>query len=465
VKPTPHNLRRSFRAGARDALSDARLGAALRKTTDLLLDKRAAAAEACAGFGELRDWGRARKWEASGRLVKLAREFAGRVEAAGGRVHFARDATDVAEVVTRIARDRGARTAVKAKSMTAEEVELNDALEAAGTEVTETDLGEFIIQLAGEKPSHIMAPAIHRDRSQVGELFHRTLGTEPGLDVESLVAAARAALRKRFLAADLGITGANFAVAETGTLVLVTNEGNGRMATTLPPVHIALVGIDKVIPRLSDVPGLLALLTRSASGQAISTYVTLVTGPRRAGEEEGPEELHVVLLDNGRSRIAEGPFREMLHCLHCGACLNHCPVYRAVGGHAYESPYPGPMGDVLSPLLWGIEAFPDLPDACTLCGRCQEACPVRIPLPAFHRELRRLTARPQRRVARLLAAAASSPALYRLGIGFVRRALRRPAWIGGRGFAASWGSCRELPCPAAEPSFRAWWKGRKGSSR
>ncbi|MBI5018498.1 MAG: lactate utilization protein [Deltaproteobacteria bacterium] len=465
MNPKNCSRRGSFRSGAFDALADERLGAAVRKTADLLRDKRAAVADAFPGFEALRDWGRARKSEGSGRLEEGAREFANRVEAAGGRVHFARDASDVAEVLTRIAGDRGACTAVKAKSMTAEEVGLNEALEAAGIEVTETDLGEFIIQLAGEKPSHIMAPAIHRDRGQVGELFHRALGTEPGLDVEALVAAARAALRTRFLAADLGITGANFAVAETGTLVLVTNEGNGRMATTLPPVHVALVGIDKVIPRLSDVPGLLALLTRSASGQPISTYVTLVTGPRRPGEEEGPEELHVVLLDNGRSAIARGPFREMLHCLHCGACLNHCPVYRAVGGHAYASPYPGPMGDVLSPLLWGIEAFPDLPDACTLCGRCQEACPVRIPLPMFHRELRRLAARPKRRVTRLLAAAAASPVLYRLGVGLLRRALRRPAWIPRRGLIAAWCSCRELPRPGAEPTFRAWWTERKGGRR
>ena len=357
-------------------------------------------------------------------------------------------------------------SAVKSKSMTAEEISLNEALLDAGVTVTETDLGEFIIQLAGEKPSHIVAPAIHKNREQVAGLFHEVLGSEPGLDVAGLVRVARKALRKRFLAADIGITGANFAVAQTGTIAIVTNEGNGRLTSALPPVQIAVVGIDKIIPKLSDLPGFLTLLTRSATGQPVSSYVTIITGPRRDGEEEGPRELHVVLLDNGRSSLASGQFREMLHCLHCGACLNSCPVYRAVGGHAYESVYPGPMGDVLSPLLWGMEAYADLPDACTLCGRCAEVCPMRIPLPEYHRKLRVVRAGLKGGAFKAQAPAmlAQHPLLYRAGLGVMRRVLSR-----GRGLPASmsagapgaWTLCRELPHPQEVPRFSLLVKDRK----
>jgi L-lactate dehydrogenase complex protein LldF len=458
-----------FRAASAKSIADTMLGAAIRKTADILLNRRVASISEYPGFEALRDWGRSRKLQVSGGLEHYTREFARGVERAGGVVHFARNAADVAEVVTLIARRRGARTAVKSKSMTAEEVGLNEALAKAGVEVTETDLGEFIIQLAGEKPSHILAPAIHKDRAQVGQLFHETLGIEPGLDVEGLVAAARAALRKRFLTADLGITGANFAIAETGTLVLVTNEGNGRMTTTLPPVHVAIVGIDKIIPRLSDLPGFLTLLTRSASGQTISSYVTAITGPRKPNEDEGPEELHVVLLDNGRSALVGGPFREILHCLHCGSCLNVCPVYRVVGGHAYESVYSGPMGDVISPLLWGMEAYNDLPDACTLCGRCADACPVRIPLPDYHRKLRVLRAQAGERLAATAAAAATAcPGLYRGGLTALRSLLGpRAEDLGGRlpgSLLGAWTSCRDLPRPQAEQSFRGWWQQRERGS-
>ena len=460
----PHD----FRKASASAVADKVLGAAIRKTADIFISRRAASIAEFAGFEDLRDWGRSCKLEVSGRLEEYALEFANRIEAAGAVVHFAHDAAEATEIATGIAVKRGARTAVKSKSMTAEEISLNEAMLPAGVTVTETDLGEFIIQLADEKPSHILAPAIHKDRNQVAQLFHKTLGTPPGLDVSDLVCAARKTLRDRFLAAEIGITGANFAVAETGALVLVTNEGNGRMATTLPPVQIAILGIDKIIPRISDLPGFLTLLTRSASGQAITSYITIITGPRKPGEEEGPEELHVVLLDNGRSPLARGPFREILHCLHCGACLNQCPVYRAVGGHAYESVYPGPMGDVLSPLLWGMKAYPDLPDACTLCGRCAEACPVRIPLPEYHRKLRILRAEGQKRwTADASAAIAANPLLYRTGLGLLRQiTAHHKGLLNGRtgGTLGSWTTCRELPRPGAGPGFRAWWRDRERGS-
>ncbi len=413
--------RKPFRQACRDALADRQLGAAVEKTCGVLERLRAAAVAAHPDFESLREWGRGRKAAVSADLAGHAAVFAGRARAAGAAVHFAADAREATAIAARIARAQGLREAVKAKSMTAEEIGLNEALEAAGTRVTETDLGEFIIQLAGERPSHILAPAIHRSRGQVAELFARELGSPPGADVGELIAAARAALRQRFLAADLGVTGANFAVAETGTVALVTNEGNGRMATSLPRVQIAVLGLEKVIPTLADLPGFLTLLTRSASGQTISSYATLVTGPTRPGEGEGPEELHLILVDNGRSAIAAGPCREILHCLHCGSCLNHCPVYRAVGGHAYASAYTGPMGDVLSPLLWGREAYPDLPQACTLCGRCGEVCPVRIPLPAYHRRLRRGSSGA---LFRALARVPRHPGPYRAALGLARRLLR-----------------------------------------
>jgi L-lactate dehydrogenase complex protein LldF len=314
--------------------------------------------------------------------------------------------------------------------------------------------------------------AVGRRTYEFCEYLHEVLGTPPGLDIEGLVTAARHALRERFLSADLGITGANFAVADTGTLVLVTNEGNGRMTTTLPAVQIAIVGIDKIIPGIADLPDFLKLLIRSATGQVSSSYVTVITGPRRPGEEEGPEALHVVLLDNGRSALAGGPFREMLHCLHCGACLNACPVYQAVGGRAYESVYPGLMGDVISPLLWGMEAFSDLPDACTLCGRCAEVCPMRIPLPDFHRKLRVL--REEGKVgatvaAHALASAAACPALYQGGLGVLRRFFGKSKGALGDhiigGLLGNWALCRDLPRSQKGESFRTWWGNRRQGLR
>jgi len=263
----------------------------------------------------------------------------------------------------------------------------------------------------------------------------------------------------KFLAADMGITGGNFAIADTGAIVLLSNEGNIRMATTLPRIQLAVVGIDKIIPEMADMPKFLALLARSAAGQTISSYLSIVTGPRRAGEEEGPEQLHIILLDNGRSRIAKGPYREILHCLHCGACLSHCPVYRAVGGHAYQAVYPGPMGSVLSPLISGLEIYADLPNACTLCGRCAEVCPVCVPLPDYLRDLRSDVNKPPLMM-KMAAFGAHTPSLYRLGMIAMRQMLKK----GVKGLMApalkEWTVCREPPEPQAGESFRDWWKTR-----
>jgi L-lactate dehydrogenase complex protein LldF len=449
----------NFRQTSRAAVQNSPVIAAVRKTADLLTVKRALAVADTPDFEALRDYGRARKLEISGDLEKYVQSFAANAQAAGAFVYRAQDAATVARLAIKIAADNGAITAVKGKSMTAEEVELNEALEAAGVTVTETDLGEFIIQLANEKPSHIMAPAIHRNRAQVSELFTERLGTPPDLGTEALVAAARQHLRAKFLTADMGITGGNFAIAATGSLVLVSNEGNIRMATTLPRLQLAVVGIDKIIPAMADLPQFLTLLTRSAAGQTISSYVSIITGPRRTGEEEGPEQLHIILLDNGRSRIAKSPYREILHCLHCGACISHCPVYRAVGGHAYQATYPGPMGSVLSPLIAGLTIYADLPNACTLCGRCAEVCPVRVPLPDYLRGLRSDVNKPPLMM-KLAAWGAHTPALYRLGMMVMRQLLKK----GGRRLMApalqEWLVCREAPEPQAGESFRAWWKTR-----
>jgi L-lactate dehydrogenase complex protein LldF len=303
-----------------------------------------------------------------------------RLESLGVTVHRAAGPEEACAAVVGIATDEGVRLAVKSKSMATEEIHLNAALQAAGVEVVETDLGEYIIQLAREMPSHIIAPAIHKTVAEVARLFSREAGAELPAERTTLCNFARERLREVFLAADMGITGANFLAADTGTIVLVTNEGNGRMCTSLPRVHVAVVPVEKVVPRLADLGVVLPLLTRSATGQPLSTYVSMVTGPRRPGEIDGPERMHVVFLDHNRRALVGTPYEEMLACVRCGACLNVCPVYRRIGGHAYGGVYSGPMGAILTPLLSAGEEGRDLPFASSLCGACSEACPVGIPL-------------------------------------------------------------------------------------
>ena len=454
---------RNFRAQSARAVTDKRLQSAVRKTANLLTAMRAKTTDSQPGFEALRAWGRSRKLEISGNLDHWSNMFAAQVSGLGARVHWAKDAAEANRIIIAIARERGITTAVKSKSMTTEEINLNTGLAKAGVEVTETDLGEFIIQLAGEHPSHIMAPAIHRNQDEVRQLFAEKIGAPADLDVEGMVRFARKVLRRRFLEAGMGITGCNFAVADTGTLAIVTNEGNGRMCTTLPKVQVAVVGLEKLIPSLNDLPGFLSLLTCSATGQRATSYINMTTGPRRAGETEGPQELHVILLDNGRRDIAAGPFREIMHCLHCSACLNHCPVYKAVGGHAYESPYCGPMGSVLSSTLWGSAEYPDLASACTLCGRCAEVCAVKIPLPEYHRRLRN----PNGRTAFSSSIAAKLtciPGAYTTGVRALREVMRNPQLAGMltsiNKSAVDWELNHELPQPEAEPDFRQWWQTR-----
>jgi L-lactate dehydrogenase complex protein LldF len=456
----------NFRERATGALHDRFLQEALTIATTKFIGLRR---EAFDGFPEgeaLRDRARAIKEATLQRLDHYLEQLADNVERLGGRVHYAATAEEARDIVLRIGKDSGARMAVKTKSMATEEIELNEALEHAGITPVETDLGEYIIQLAHEKPSHIIAPAIHKTKGQVAELFARELKRQVAADPEVLTRIARAELREKFLRADLGITGANFLVADTGTVVLVTNEGNGRMVTSLPRVHVALVGVEKVVPTMTDLMVFLAILAKSATGQKLSVYTTLVRGPRRPGELEGPDELHLVLLDNGRIRQLAGPLRESLYCLRCGACLNVCPVYRQIGGHAYGHTYPGPIGILATAMLHGERSVRELAHASSLCGACAEACPVRIDSPRMLIELRqrgvegRHASAAERFVFRRFAWLLRRPGLYRLAAP-VARLLQRPFVRGGAIrtlplFFGQWTRSRDLP-PVAPRTFTERW--------
>jgi L-lactate dehydrogenase complex protein LldF len=455
-----------LRDRAQQALGDRFLHEALDIATTKFIGLRR---EAFADFpqGErLRDRARAIKEATLQQLDHHLDRLIDNIERLGGHVHFATTADEARDIILDIARRTGARMAVKSKSMATEEIHLNDALTAAGITPVETDLGEYIIQLAHERPSHIIAPAIHKTKGQVAELFARELKREVAADPEVLTRIARAELREKFLQADMGITGANFAVAETGTVVLVTNEGNGRMVTSLPRVHVAVMGVEKVVPSMTDLMVFLSVLAKSATGQKLSVYTTLVQGPRRPGELEGPEEFHLVLLDNGRIAQIGGTLREALYCLRCGACLNVCPVYREIGGHAYGYTYPGPIGILLTAMLNGPRSVKELSHASSLCGACADACPVRIDIPRMLIELRKevderkLAPWPERVVFKTFAWLLRRHALYRLG-GPLGRLLQRPFVRAGRIrtlplFFGHWTRTRDLP-PVAAQTFQERW--------
>ena len=442
------------------AVADARLRASLANATDTFAERKAGATGQLADWDGLRAAGRAVRTEVLADLLEILGRFADNVLAAGGNVCWASTADDANRYIADVVARRGATEVVKSKSMTTEEIGLNHVLEAGGTRVTETDLGEWIIQLARETPSHIIVPAIHRDRHQIAEVLSQVADGELAAVPEELAAFARVKLRERFLAAGVGISGANFGVADTGSIVLVTNEGNGRLVTSVPPVHIAVIGMERVVRSWDQLDLMISLLPRAATGQAITTYTSLITGPRQAGETDGPEELHVVILDNGRSATLEGEFAEMLACIRCGACLNACPVYRVVGGHAYGSVFSGPMGAVLTPLLLPSKQADELPQASSLCGACWEACPVQIPLQDLLLAHRRRTAADDTSLAERLAwrtwaAAWSKPRRYRTSI----RAGRLGASLGfdHRGPFAMWSRTREAPS-VSKRTFRDLWE-------
>ncbi|HEX6212159.1 MAG TPA: LutB/LldF family L-lactate oxidation iron-sulfur protein [Methylomirabilota bacterium] len=455
-----------LRERAGRALEDTFLQEALTIATTKFIGLRQ---EAFGEFPEgetLRDRARAIKEATLQHLDQHLERLIDNVERRGGHVHYAASADEARQIVLDIARRTGTRMAVKSKSMATEEIHLNSALEAAGITPVETDLGEYIIQLAHERPSHIIAPAIHKTKGQVAELFARELGRETQPDPEVLTRIARAELREKFLQADMGISGANFGVADTGTIVLVTNEGNGRMVTSLPRVHVAVMGVEKVIPSMSDLAVFLAILAKSATGQKLSVYTSLVNGPRRGGELEGPEEFHLVLLDSGRIGQIAGPLREALSCLRCGACLNVCPVYRQIGGHAYGYTYPGPIGILLTAMLNGHGAVRDLAHASSLCGACADACPVRIDIPRMLIELRRdvveqrIAPRAERWAFGVLGRVLQRPTLYwlavRLGRALQRPFVRRGAIPRLPRFLGDWTRTRDLP-PIAARTFQERW--------
>jgi L-lactate dehydrogenase complex protein LldF len=470
---------REFSANARAGLANDQLQHALAIMTQRGFPLRRAEAMArLPEFEALREVGREIKDHTLAHLDFYLELYEQNVVAAGGKVHWARTTQEARETVLGICHDAGARIVTKGKSMIAEEVGLNDFLDKNGITPVETDLGEYIIQLRREPPSHLIAPAMHLVKEQVADTFrhsHRTLDPQRVLaEPRALCDEARTLLRPQFVAADVGITGANFLIAETGSSIIVTNEGNGDLTQTLPRVHIVMASLEKLVPNFQDAATLLRLLARSATGQEFSSYTTVSTGPRRPGDLDGPEAYHVILLDNGRSEMLGGEFRDMLRCIRCGACMNHCPVYAAVGGHAYGSVYPGPMGAVLTPSLIGIEETAPLPNASTLCGRCESVCPVKIPLPKMLRLWR------EREFAKKLA-----PRAWRTGLAMWSWVARRPAlyhalteaasralgWAGGpRGRfrtlpgAAGWTGVRDMPAPEGR-SFHSLWAERENRNR
>lgn len=457
---TPLNAR------AKGALQDRFLQEALGTATTKFMIARRQALEEFPEGEALRERGRQIKEATLQRLDHYLELLADNVAKAGGVVHWATDGREAREIILGLARERGVKLVVKSKSMATEEIELNEALHEAGITPVETDLGEYIIQLAGERPSHIIAPAIHKTKGQVAELFSAQVAETLPADPEVLTRVARQELRGKFLRADMGISGANFAIAETGTIVLITNEGNGRLITTLPRIHVALMGMEKVIPSMTDLMVFLRTLPRAATGQKLSSYVTLVQGPRRPGEADGPEEFHLVIMDNGRIRQLAGTLREALYCLRCGACLNVCPVYRQIGGHAYGHTYPGPIGILLTAMIEGYPAVRDLAHASSLCGACQEACPVKIDIPRMLIELRRhldedrIAPAGERAIFRAFARLLERPGLFRLA-GRLGRLFQRPFLRDGRlgalpFFFHGWTGHRDLP-PVAPRPFRERW--------
>jgi L-lactate dehydrogenase complex protein LldF len=469
----------TFYERVEDALRDDQLHNALDIATTRFVTLRNKALASLPEADALRDHARRIRAHTMARLDRYLAQFAEAVEHAGGHVHWAATGEEATRYVVELARARGVKSVVKSKSMVSEELELNHALEAAGVCVVETDLGEYIIQLANEKPSHIIAPVIHKTRKEVGELFRAKLNATAAdlADVPNMTQLARRALRANFLQAEMGISGANFGVAESGSICLVTNEGNGRLTTTVPRLHVVMMGIERLVPTMEDLGVMLQILARSATGQKLSVYTNIVTGPRRdeagtdgaapqTGEPDGPDEIHVVLVDNGRTNILGSELAEILYCIRCGACLNICPVYQQIGGHAYGSVYPGPVGSVVTPGLYGLELWSDLPHASSLCGACREVCPVRINIPRLLLKLRDEASRAGQAPLwlklglRLYRIAALNPALYRLGqrlSGLATHWLSKEGWIHTLpGPLAGWTDHREFPAFARKSFSRRW---------
>ena len=456
----------NFQNNVAQALDSANLQEALTVMRHGFVDKRAKARARLPEFEALRDEAAEIKSHVLANLDIYLRHYESEVVKLGGQVHWAKDSASACATILEICQRHGARSATKSKSMVGEEIGINHALSEAGITPVETDLGEYIIQLRKERPSHIIAPALHVLKREVADLFyaqHRQLPPERKLDDgPSLVNEARQVLRQKYLQADIGITGANFLIAENGASVIVTNEGNGDLTQILPRVHIVVAGVEKLVPTMNDATVLLRLLARSATGQEFSSYTTFSAGARRGGELDGADEYHVVLLDNGRVDLLASEFNEVLRCIRCGACMNHCPVYGAIGGHAYGGVYPGPIGAALSPALSGLEAVRDLPHASTFCGHCDEVCPVKIPLTTIMRQWRRQdfaygkSGKLAKFILRYWAFIASRPTLYRHLADFKTALLKLLSWRGRvitLGFFRPWQKYRDLPAPSHSKSF------------
>ena len=460
-------------------LADPRLQLAVYGATARFKEARSrvVAPDALPDYQELREQANALKRHTIDHLDYYLEEFQRNVEAHGGHVVFCKDATEVADFVLALAKERSARLIVKSKSMTTEEIELNERLEHHGLESVETDFGEYILQLAGEKPYHIVAPALHKTRYDVAEILTRRLQIEPETVIEKQAAIARAVLRRKFLEADIGISGANFLVADSGAIVLVENEGNARLTTSAPRIHIAIAGMEKMIPRAQDLATFLKLLARSATGQMLSVYTSFLSGPRRSEEVDGPDEFYVVLLDNGRTKLLRDPDkRQSLYCIRCGACLNTCPVYRKIGGHSFPWVYSGPIGAILTPQFHGVGAEPALPFASSLCGACAEVCPVKIDIPKVllqlrsavrENETREKRNRLERFAFRAFAWLAQHPRAYEMA-GRVAASIAgstNGGWVRSVpalfkvGPLRGWLSQRDLPPPPSR-SFRQLWRER-----
>ena len=463
-----------FKARASDKMADAVLQQNLRKTKSKFVDKRAHAIEELEetnDFEALRVAARELRDRALDNLDLWLERFEAEATRRGATVLWAKDGAEVCRLTVDIARRHGVTKATKSKSMLSEEAALNQALEAAGIQPVETDLGEYILQINNnEPPSHIVAPVLHKSKEEVSALFARIHQRSAKTDIQEMTREAREVLRPHFLSAGMGISGGNFLIAETGSVALVTNEGNGRMVTTMPKVHVVITGIEKVVPTLEDLATLMRLLPRSATGQSISNYFSVLTGTKGATETDGPEHMYFILVDNGRADLIGGEYAEMLRCIRCGACMNHCPVYQTVGGHAYGWVYPGPMGSVLTPLFTGIENALDLPQASTFCGQCAAVCPVKIPLPDLLRKLREkqmdqgLRPLGERLGLKAWAWLARRPALYAVAARLGARYLK---WLAGDdqairvfGLAPEWTSGRDLPAPQGQ-TFRELYAQRQ----
>ncbi len=469
----------AFKENAKAALGDRQLQRALAGLPGGLVAQRTAARANLPEFEALRDVGRDIKNHTLAHLDLYLEAWEAKATAAGANVHWAPTAADARQIILEICKAANAKVVTKGKSMISEEVGLNAHLQAAGMEVVETDLGEYLVQIRKETPSHIIAPAIHLTQEQVEKDFRRLHTHLPKdrvlTEAPQLVNEARQILREKFIKADVGITGANFLIAETGSSVIVTNEGNGDLTQSIPKTHIVIASIEKIVPTLVDVSAIMRLLARSATGQEISTYQTFSTGPRRPGDPDGPQNYHVVVLDNGRSALLGTPFQEALRCIRCGACMNHCPVYGAVGGHAYGFVYPGPIGAVINPAIIGLKAAHHLPNASTFCGRCESVCPMKIPLPKLMRDWRTEEfiegggGRAARLGLKVWSSFARRPRLYhavsRIAVAALSAIGRRRGAFRWLPFAGGWTRHRDMPAPQGRTFQQLWAEHERGVPR